>query len=165
MDNSQPLDKRVTVFIRHPDVTNKYVRLVRQDVLHRFRRGGRYRNRCSSHFQKPFGEASCIDLIVHHQHANVGERYVVRQKFVRVEPTLRTTQLLRLRVDCPERQKNNKGRPLPYPVAFDLNLSAMKLDELLDDSQSKSQSSMSTSRRRISLSKPFENIRQELRGE
>src|ERR1700732_5139060 len=58
---------------------------------------------------------------------------------------------------------NSKRRSLPEPAAFGPDVAAMQFDQLLDDRQSESQPSMSTSCRRISLLKPFENIRQKIR--
>src|SRR6202011_3940503 len=69
----------------------------------------------------------------------------------------------RIGIACSEGQMNSKRRSLPEPAAFGPDVAAMQFDQLLDDRQSESQPSMSTSCRRISLSKPFENIRQKIR--
>jgi hypothetical protein len=162
LKDSQPPDKRIAVFFRHPNVTNKYIRPSRENTLHRFGPGSCHRNRCSSHFQQPFHESARVEFIVNHQHVNIGEGYFW-QRLVLAESNPGMAFLVRTRKDGDEREADSKGAPLPDPAAFDADVAAMQLDQLLDNSQSKSQPTMSTSCRRISLLKPFENIRQKIR--
>jgi hypothetical protein len=72
------------------------------------------------------------------------------------------TFLGRLRIGGDERETDSKGSPLPDPAAFDVDVTAVQFDQLLDYRQSELQSAMSTSCRGIPLLKPVENIRQKI---
>src|SRR3981081_4712064 len=72
------------------------------------------------------------------------------------------TFLGRLRIGGDERATDSKGSPLPDPAAFDVDVTAVQFDQLLDYRQSELQSAMSTSCRGIPLLKPVENIRQKI---
>src|SRR5580704_5747156 len=55
-----------------------------------------------------------------------------------------------------------KSRTFPQAVALNSDFAAMQFDQLLDDSQSESKSTMPAGGRRIPLLKAVENVRQEL---
>ena len=158
VQRSHALDKRVAVFARHGDIREQHVDVLTLQDLKRLRRRGGSPDRGLAAF-----EARCHHL--------PGLRIVVETRTERPcrealdralngQCRAETSGLVRGHRD--DRQPDGKRGAASLATAFNANTPAVRLDEVLDDGQTESETAIRPRRRRIRLQEGLEDPRQEL---
>src|SRR5215475_10177776 len=162
LPRAQFLHQRITVFPRHADVGDEYVRPPFVTGGQRLRRTD-----CGPHLRAALREHhgykfTRIGFVIHKQRAHalerrriIGRRYLTRRIVARLDR--------RHGAGPCDRQRDREGRAFAKPLARDARRPAVQFDYMAHDGESQSQSTLLAVRPTVRLPEALENVWQKLR--
>ena len=161
---AHPAQQLEAVDIRHSDVADHHVRLLRFDDAQRLPCGGGNKNGRLAVRENSPNQFTDVGVVINNQNPEPGE---IERPERRGDGVCRTGLHRRILVLLRRRQHDRKPdrerRALGFAGARRLHRAAVQLDQMTDDSKSQAEAAVAARRRCIGLPETFEHMRQELR--